>query len=84
MGQNIISGYGDPEDISNLFYKDSGTSMAASVVSSLCTLVAQKYPHMKASEIVAKIKANAIKFGDPRYTGCGYIWVPSVLDLTTV
>lgn len=78
VGANIVSG-----DRGNHFIMGSGTSEAAPVITSLATLVKQKFPEMTGIEVVQRLKDTARPLGDPKITGCGYIWAPAALGIET-
>ncbi|MGI4852349.1 MAG: S8 family serine peptidase [Janthinobacterium lividum] len=81
LGKTISGSESLDNKCQNLFSVGNGTSMAAPVISSLCALMAEKYPHFNGKEIVSRIKETAIKFGNPDYTGCGFLYAPSSLGL---
>lgn len=78
---NTLSGYALPDNLNGACFEvHNGTSEAAPVVASLCALIMQK-DGLNGAQTVQRIKSTSIRFGNPDYTGCGFIWAPNALGL---
>ena len=76
VGSNIISGYNKDG-----VQRGSGTSGVAPVITSLATLVKQRCPEMSGPQVIQRLKETALPLGEPKFTGCGYVWAPAALGL---
>lgn len=71
FGSHVISGWKTQED--QLFSSESGTSEAAPLIASLCTLWKQKDPSLTGPQIVQKVKDTVIPIGHEEFFGKGLI-----------
>jgi serine protease AprX len=92
-GSNIISLMANPNSelasahsgniVSGIYFKMSGTSMAAPVVSGAIALLLQDEPALTPDQVKYRLKATARAFSTSTYAGAGYLDVYAAVHGTT-